>query len=266
MSSSSTTPIPSIPSTFSPYFPSPTVSQNNPGIPTGSSTLYLFTFLATLLLLLAVSTAIVVRSFIIRRRFRRRVEEALAQGIYLPNAHGRRRDFGEKPILWDAHLSGGRESWGNMKPVSAKIISEKHTGSGRPLFDELGQYTGDSNSDAPESSRRGIARVLRNPFSRSRPSSSPSTPPIAETTLFPSTHPEEQTELAKLQVSVLIAMPSPSHPFHASSASSAMSLKGKERSMSCDEDEEVPDVVFGVAHVPWRIRSIQTGEATPSIS
>lgn len=69
-----------------------------------------FTFLATLLLLLAVSSAIVIRSFIIRRRFHRRVQQALAEGVILPPPPGAgggqrgRRDFGEKPKLWDAHL------------------------------------------------------------------------------------------------------------------------------------------------------------------
>ena len=67
-----------------------------------------FTFLATLLLLLAISIAIVIRSFIIRRRFQRQVQEALAQGLVPPSPPGgagsRRWDIGEKPILWDTHL------------------------------------------------------------------------------------------------------------------------------------------------------------------
>lgn len=79
-----------------------------------------FTFLATLLLLLAVSCAIVARSVIIRRRFRRRVAEALAAGIVLPPEPGpfggirRQRDFGEKPKLWDAWIvpDPGEENWG----------------------------------------------------------------------------------------------------------------------------------------------------------
>lgn len=75
-----------------------------------------FTFLATLLLLLAVSCAIVIRSLILRRRFRRRVQEALANGVVLPPPPGGfagamgfggrvRRDFGEKPTMWDRWLA-----------------------------------------------------------------------------------------------------------------------------------------------------------------
>ena len=64
-----------------------------------------FTFLATLLLLLAVSCAIVIRSLIIRRRFRRRYEEALAAGIILPQQGIKRRDFGAKPEMSDSWLA-----------------------------------------------------------------------------------------------------------------------------------------------------------------
>ena len=72
-----------------------------------------FTFLATLLVLLAISCAIVIRSLVIRRRFQRRVQEALAEGYVFPpdagpgatpgfgfGVGGRRRiDIGEKPKL-----------------------------------------------------------------------------------------------------------------------------------------------------------------------
>lgn len=81
-----------------------------------------FTFLATLLLLLAVSCAIVIRSLILRRRFRRRVQEALANGIVLPPPPGGfagamgfggagrgRRDFGEKPTMWERWLAPPHE-------------------------------------------------------------------------------------------------------------------------------------------------------------
>ena len=81
-----------------------------------------FTFLATLLLLLAVSCAIVIRSLVLRRRFRRRVQEALANGVILPSPPGGlagammfgnsrpRRDFGEKPTMWERWLAPPLES------------------------------------------------------------------------------------------------------------------------------------------------------------
>lgn len=64
------------------------------------------TFLATLFVLLFVSCAIVLRSFIIRRRFRQQVEEQIAAGLLPPEAaYGLgKRDFGEKPKLWDVSV------------------------------------------------------------------------------------------------------------------------------------------------------------------
>ena len=67
-----------------------------------------FTFLATLFLLLFVSSAIILRSFVLRRRFRRRIEEAILAGVVAPHHVGRmsrRRAIGEKPKLWEARVS-----------------------------------------------------------------------------------------------------------------------------------------------------------------
>ncbi|KAG9088726.1 hypothetical protein FRC06_001903 [Ceratobasidium sp. 370] len=85
--------IPSVISTAVISSPTPITAPNQPtstdssggnalgsGSGTVNSTLYLFTFLTTLLLLLAVSCGIVIRSFVLRRRFHRRVEEAIAAG------------------------------------------------------------------------------------------------------------------------------------------------------------------------------------------
>lgn len=71
------------------------------------------TFLATLFLLLFVSCAIVLRSYILRRRFQRHLDEAMAAGILLaPRSQGsRRRRFGSKPKLFDAWFSEGGDSW-----------------------------------------------------------------------------------------------------------------------------------------------------------
>ena len=64
--------------------------------------------MATLFVLLIVSSAIVMRSFFIRRRFRREIEHALAAGnIIIPPTAGagtRRRPLGEKPKLWDTSV------------------------------------------------------------------------------------------------------------------------------------------------------------------
>lgn len=57
---------------------------------------------------------LIYRSFILRRRFRRRIEEAIAAGVLIPGSlddatiggmgRSRRRDFGEKPKLWEVWI------------------------------------------------------------------------------------------------------------------------------------------------------------------
>jgi hypothetical protein len=69
--------------------------------------------IATLVLLLAVSSAIVVRSLVLRRRHQRIVEEAIRAGTWLPHqaydprSSRRRRDIGKKPKMWEAWLRSG---------------------------------------------------------------------------------------------------------------------------------------------------------------
>lgn len=81
--------------------------------------------IATLVLLLAVSSAIVIRSLILRRRHHRLVEEAIRTGTWLPHrfeSGRRRRDIGQKPKLWEAWLNDDDEDgeenekrkWGDL--------------------------------------------------------------------------------------------------------------------------------------------------------
>lgn len=112
-----------------------------------SAALYLYTFLATLFLLLTVSGVIVIRSFILRRRHRRLVEEAIRNGTWVPpppllSARTPRVDLSKKPVMWDAYLGsnepdshrgsyGGSMShedvkdWEAIKPVSAAYLAPR---------------------------------------------------------------------------------------------------------------------------------------------
>ncbi|KAJ7364522.1 hypothetical protein DFH08DRAFT_1016937 [Mycena albidolilacea] len=63
-----------------------------------------YTFLATLILL-GVSSAIVVRSLRLRRRHRRMVAEAIANGTWLPPAPRVKVDLRKKPRLWDTWVA-----------------------------------------------------------------------------------------------------------------------------------------------------------------
>ncbi|EIN12620.1 hypothetical protein PUNSTDRAFT_141278 [Punctularia strigosozonata HHB-11173 SS5] len=239
-------------------------NTGNGGNGGAGSSLYLFTFLATLFLLLFVSCAIVLRSFFLRRRFRRRIEEAIAAGVLLPPAsgHGRRRDFGEKPKIWDAWAAPSGEEWSDIVPVSAKKTYASSHLSSAPA---QGKLTGRSEPNIGSrmhvmfgrrlplfADRNNMnASLTTSPSSASTPSrflSRTNSSADVDAAVNDAENDEESLaqgmEKKRLQVSVLIAMPSP----HGS-------VKGKERSISVghdDWDEEFPDVLIGTTEVPFR--------------
>ena len=97
----------------------------------------MYTFVVTIVLLLSVSGAILVRSIIIRRRHRQMVDLAIRNGTYVPPtppARPARVDMSEKPELWEAYLGGGGgwqlgsfghgsgkelRGWESIKPIYA---------------------------------------------------------------------------------------------------------------------------------------------------
>ncbi|RPD58183.1 hypothetical protein L226DRAFT_143035 [Lentinus tigrinus ALCF2SS1-7] len=92
---------------FSPSRPAPTGgNQNNfpPGSGpelTSSASLYLYTFLATLIILILVSATIVCRSYALRRRQRALIAEAIANGTYVdPN----KPPVVERPKMFEMHI------------------------------------------------------------------------------------------------------------------------------------------------------------------
>ncbi|TFY83173.1 hypothetical protein EWM64_g842 [Hericium alpestre] len=197
-----------------------------------SSSLYLFTFLATLFLLLTVSAAIILRSFIVRRRFRRRVEEAILAGEIPPQASGtlgRRQNFGEKPTIWDSWVqpAGGEVDWANIMPVSLLPGDSPGSGQTKSIYPTVVQ----APTEQPRSSPAPA------------PEESPSQPPQQDEFTIPS----------DMQVSVLIAMPDARRSCMGGMGGSK-DLKGKERSLYSEdfEDEELPDMVIGVAELPYR--------------
>ncbi|EKM52499.1 uncharacterized protein PHACADRAFT_198555 [Phanerochaete carnosa HHB-10118-sp] len=135
--------------------PGPNVEPNgSPSLLSSQASLYLYTFLVTLILLLAVSGAIVTRSFIMRRRHRRMVEEAIRNGTYVPPSKTK-KELGQKPAIYDAFLSvdgavdlavGGKSKgrstvpaleemrWEDTLPVSTLLLN--HNGSPYHGFQE----------------------------------------------------------------------------------------------------------------------------------
>lgn len=88
-----------------------------------------FTFLATILILVLLSGSLVLRSYILRRRYRQRFQQALADGLFvdldrstfngegqLDHLGGFRRPTrrpGPKPVLWDnwIHRADKDDTW-----------------------------------------------------------------------------------------------------------------------------------------------------------
>jgi len=221
-------------------------SYNNGGTGGGvNSTLYLFTFLTTLLLLLAVSCGIVIRSFVLRRRFHRRVEEAIAAGVLLPSQTGDiamgpggtisvyRRPIGEKPKMWEVWIDEGSSNnhhsslaseWTKVQPVAVTRLSDTPS---NPKFESS------ADTPAPPPPMTALDHFTsRLPFglgrrhARTSTAATPASPDAPLPTLAYGASPAsghhnlEDLQSSKttcpdnnsVQVAVLIAMPDPSKP------------------------------------------------------
>ncbi|KAG1847182.1 hypothetical protein DFJ58DRAFT_798315 [Suillus subalutaceus] len=203
---------------FTSSFPGPPTSTDSDGSNsaepslTSSAALYLYTFLATLVVLLAVSSAIVVRSLVLRRRHQRIVEEAIRAGTWHPHqpydsrGSRRRRDIGKKPKLWEAWLRSsdeegpfdGKCAWDDIMPVYAAHIKSAPTPrSPRPEPPQI-------RSDASSRTMRFL-RPFHTPFSPALATSSP---------IVPSTPVSSSPSISAppaVSVAVLIAMPTQKH-------------------------------------------------------
>ncbi|KAL1682935.1 hypothetical protein EV122DRAFT_249098 [Schizophyllum commune] len=217
-------------------------SDNTGGIDTGpslasSASLYLYTFLATLILLLGVSAAIVIRSLILRRRHRALVEEAIRNGTWIPPATRPRVDLSKKPKLHeaflDAHSTHTQDadwlSWDGIFPFSATYINPSYPTPPAPI-----------NVPAEVPPPPPARRRWWWPFSRARSSDS-STDGQTELAERPSSHSSEPT---RVRVGVIIAMPAP----HA------------QKQTSDDDEEPLPPLELGISDVFLRGGPISRGE------
>jgi hypothetical protein len=80
-----------------------------------------FTFLATILILVLLSASLVLRSYIVRRRYRRRFQQALADFDrtalqFDPLAFRRAPQLGPTPVVWDAwtHPADKADTWASI--------------------------------------------------------------------------------------------------------------------------------------------------------
>ncbi|CAK5267721.1 unnamed protein product [Mycena citricolor] len=221
-SSTFSAPSATAPSIVSNPFSSPTSSAFGPGVSGGpgdgspsnggsgiqvSAKLYLYTFLATLILLLAVSAAIVARSLVLRRRHQRFVDEAIANGTLLPPAGRVRIDLKKKPRLHDAWLSppipstlkarvsgslaaGESLDWEEIRPFAASYIPPASSNS-LPRATPAGLLRANSNFNAATSTGTTPNSAALGHF-----------PPDLEATY-------DDLDPPKARVSVLLAMPTP---------------------------------------------------------
>ncbi|KAK0221808.1 hypothetical protein IW262DRAFT_931988 [Armillaria fumosa] len=155
-----------------------------------------------------------------RRRFQRRLEEAMAQGVVLAphNQGSRRKRLGKKPKLHEAWIAPSQDAdtWEDMMPLSAQPIRRLKCSSDPVIADRL------AREHVMEARLRQFVRWdFREPVLRPSPE-----PTVPKFYVIDSQNPI-------LQVSVLIAMPSPRYP-------------------SCSSyDDEIPEIVVGVARRPY---------------
>lgn len=234
--------------------------NSNGGI-ASSASLYLYTFLATLVLLLSVSAAIILRSLLMRRRHRRMVEEAIRNGTWIPPppetgtfGTGRARvDLSRKPKLWDAYLGTTEKSaqtewdWESIRPFSASYIAPP---------------PGDATNGANAAGGRAVAsaqtprlsypqRVTRF-FHPDRPeftaqyqleARTPATDAAATPNVAGGNEEVVPTPPKQIRVAVLIAMPHRGPERNTGVASSSTAPPR----LHVDDDEELPHLEFGVA-------------------
>ncbi|KAJ7440780.1 hypothetical protein B0H11DRAFT_2252602 [Mycena galericulata] len=181
-----------------PTFPIPSVSSVPCNVGPCSpppATLYLYTFLSTLILLLLLSSGIIARSVVLRRR----QQIAVANGTWVPPS-GRRETthtLRPKPELFDLYIADGAKQdkeWGNMKPFSASDLQPP------PKAPAVLSYP----EPAPSvPARRAMREVLHSYI----PFHAPSISPTRDTELaFVSTPPSAGH--GRVRIATLVAMPS----------------------------------------------------------
>ncbi|WWC60349.1 uncharacterized protein I303_102920 [Kwoniella dejecticola CBS 10117] len=244
------------------------VFNNNPG--GGSTTLYLFTFLITILVLGLISSGLLIRAYILRRRFHRRVEEAIRRGEALPTdaatALGllpRRPPRGKKekkhglmPTMWESEMWRDDEKAGLKDEHDAQEPSEVR----KDGWDELTplsilHYTTSNPAEPPQPqieipppltpgayfrslwSSRGLTTTSTTTNTNSNTAQRPGLPHRPTSTIIPTQKPVFAVPDAGEEVvlGVMIAMPS----------EGAMEERWNPLEEG-EEERELPEVCLGV--------------------
>ncbi|EMD32688.1 hypothetical protein CERSUDRAFT_118451 [Gelatoporia subvermispora B] len=282
--------MPTISSTSSSPSSSATNGNDNfdPAAPalTSSASLYLYTFLATLLLLLSVSAAIILRSYVIRRRARAAIAEAIANGTYIPPPAviaatqpkpvlsdvwidtkmmlEEERDEKEKMKEREMRIWQGGE-WSRMMPVSATLIA--------PVMAQVRPAQA-TRTPAPRRSWRSRIRIPMGWYRALPPQPQESAPPVE---LQPVSYPHPPQTIPSLSApaaSSSSASPRPAVSSQSPSSTTDSSLSGSASmrvavliampSPEVPDPGSLPSVEFGIAQVPLGVAHAQ--EVLQSVS
>ncbi|KAG5640160.1 hypothetical protein DXG03_000885 [Asterophora parasitica] len=192
---------------------------------------------------------------VLRRRFQRHFDDALAAGLLLAPRTRRRP---HRPKFFTACTVPGGDKWHQMIPVAGLPVQAKRRPKPGPsiLNPESDPTVTVKTENTPSDSSPIPASSPPTPL-RQRLLSLPSfrrddtTPPLVHDT------PDEKTvnkpprvRVDMLQVSVLIAMPSPRRPSLLNDSSSSI----VKHSDDTDDEERghIPDVVFGITRLPFK--------------
>ncbi|KAI0295178.1 hypothetical protein B0F90DRAFT_1820666 [Multifurca ochricompacta] len=203
-------------SSFSPG-PAPSNSGSTPGIlgPGNNppTSLYLYTFVATLSLLFVIFGILVARSVRLRRRRNAAVLAAIAAGTYVPPStrNGRKLDgpLAPKPVLWEAHLSSPlpldvshvEKGWADIFPIAGATLVPDATPTPNTPDDNLTSW---SRSTSWRSRLRRISSLISG--TGRRPSNPPLTPALNDPPALPLS---PALPSAPVHLAVLISMPVP---------------------------------------------------------
>ncbi|KAJ7741776.1 hypothetical protein DFH07DRAFT_1063896 [Mycena maculata] len=161
------------------------------------ATLYLYTFLSTLIILMCVSAAIIVRSVILRRR----QQIAIANGTWVTPTNRREHVYiaRPRPQMFDLYIADGEKhdekQWGAMKPLSASPIAEPAKAPTRSPHPES---MAAQHGPLRRAVREEIHDMLR--FFRAPPAPPPPTMEPAVPSALP-------TPTTRVRVATLVAMP-----------------------------------------------------------
>lgn len=232
--------------------PSPTSTSPAPGsgdiIPSNGNptSLYLYTFVATLALLFVIFGALIARSVHMRRRRNAAILAAIAAGTYVPQPRtSKRRDdpLAPKPVLWEVHTGPAspaddpEKGWAGILPVAGATlvpVSVTQQAPPAPLQHSVG-----SLDRRASWSPRWLSRVPSF-FGRGRrptgPPAAPDLPTIASSGPLASSSepPPPPLPSEPVRLAVLISMPT-------------RTARGRPE----HEKGEPPVVEFGVAQVTY---------------